>query len=160
MFHTGFVAFCVNHTVYGEVCTIVTQKFDVVKISEPICIVYDERFVIGKINKAFCLFFEALHVVVDLFDGHDTTHVATAGWVANHPGAATGQENWTVTVLLHVLHDHELNIVAHVQAICGWVKADIESNLLLTKKLTGFIRMGGLFDVATFSQHIIDVSFH
>ena len=132
LFHAGLVAFSVDHTVNAEVSAVVTQEFDVVEVSEPVGIVQDEGLIVREIDEACGLFFETLHVVVDLFHGHDATHIATTGWVADHAGATTCQEDWTVTMLLHVLHNHELNIVAHMQTVCGWVKANIERNFFLS----------------------------
>ena len=100
------------------------------------------------------------HIVVDHIDGHDAAHVAATGWVTDHAGAAAGKKDWAMAVLLHVLHDHEHDIVADVQAVGGRVEANIEGDLLLAEKLANFIRVGGLFNVATFGQYVVNVSFH
>ena len=101
-----------------------------------------------------------LHIVVDHIDGHHAAHVAASRWVADHPCAAAGQKDRAMAMLLHVLHDHKHDIVTDVQAVGGWVKANIESDLFLSEQLADLICVGGLFNVATFCQHVVNVSFH
>ena len=51
-------------------------------------------------------------------------------------------------------------VITDVQAVGGWVKANIEGDLFLSEQLADLICVGGLFNVATFCQHVVNVSFH
>ena len=51
-------------------------------------------------------------------------------------------------------HDHEGDEVAYMEAVCGGIEADIESDLFLSQQFSDFIWVGHLFQVAPLFQYI------
>ena len=88
--------------------------------------------------------------MVDGFHRHHLAHIASARGVAHHGGAAAQKGDGTMTGLLHMHHDHDLNKMTDMEAVRRGVKADIERDLLFFKKFFDLIFVGALFDISSF----------
>ncbi len=82
----------------------VTDKFNVIQISQPVRIVYHKRLAFTELDETAHLLLEAFAVMVNLLCGHHGTKVASAGRVTNHTGTAANQGDGTVACLLQSLH--------------------------------------------------------
>ena len=137
------------------------DKFHIVQIQQPIAVVYHDGAVFGlavKVDKTAHLLFEGSDVVQNGLLSHHFTHIGTAGGVANHAGAAAKQGDGTVSGLLHVRHNHNLNKMANVQAVGGWVKANVKGYLLFAQQVADAF-ICALLDVTALLQNIIYILF-
>ena len=157
--HALLVAFRAEHLVHGEMHADVAHEIEEVEVPKPFRVVGEDGGVFAfKRNKARHLLLETGGVVVELFPGHHAAHVRFAGRIADSGRAAAEQHNGPVAAALHVRHGHERNIVANVQAVRSGVKADIESDTLLSQKLMKFLGVRRLLDEAALCEYVVCVS--
>ena len=93
--------------------------------------------------------------MVDGFLGEHFAHVALAGWVADHTCAATKQRNRHVPSFLHPGHHHDLDKMAYMQAVCGWIETDVERNLVIIQQISNFFLICRLRDQTTRFQFVV-----
>ena len=75
-------------------------------------------------------------------------HIGFAGRVTNHAGTAAEQRNRHMPCALHMRHHHNLHEMAHMQAICRGIEADIELDFLILHQIPDLFLIGHLRDHA------------
>ena len=128
-----------EHVVDRKLGSDVAHEFQEVQVPKPVGIVDHQRLVLAEINEARHLLPEALAVVVDLLHRHHLAHVRPAGRITDHTGTAAHQRNRTIAGHLQPLHQAQRHKVAHMQAVCRRVKADIERGLPRVHKLSDLL---------------------
>ena len=106
----------------------IAKQIYIIKIQKPVCIVDHQCFTIGKIDETGHLFLEAVNIVLDGFFGHHLTHICSSGRITDHTGTAAEKCNRAVACHLQTFHQAECHEMSYMKAVCGRVKADIESS--------------------------------
>ena len=136
LLHPRLIALCGKHLVYGEVYAYLAHKVYIVETVQPIGVVdHDGCVVAFEVEELGHLLLKALAVVIDYLVGHHLTHVRLARRIAYLACAAADENNWLVSRLLHMAHDHQLDKVPHMQAVCRRVESYIERHALLRQQL-------------------------
>ena len=78
LFHSLLIAFRTKHIIYGEACSDITQKVNVVEFEKPIGIVYHNCLVLAELDKSLHLLSEAIAVVLNSLGSHHRTHICSA----------------------------------------------------------------------------------
>jgi len=129
LFHALLIAFRAQHVVHGEAGAHLPQKLNIIQIQQPVRIVDQHCLALGKIDKAAHLLSEAIDIVRNGLLRHHCAHIRAAGGVAHHCRTAADEGNGTVACHLQPLHQAKRHEMPHMQAVGGWVKADVKYRL-------------------------------
>ena len=122
-----------------------TQEIDIVQVHQPVGVVDHQRFAVCEVHKPFHLLFEAVNVVLNGLRRHHFTHIAFAGRVTDHAGAAAEQRDRPVSGPLQMRHHHQLHKVAHMQAVRCRIEPDVEGyRVTAAEQLPDFFLVGHL----------------
>ena len=163
LFHALLVALGTQHVVDGEVGTHLPQEFHIVQVKEPVGIVDHDGLVIGKVDKTAHLNLEAVNVVLDDLFCHHGAHIRPPGGVTHHARSSAQKSDRLVAGLLQALHQAQGHKVAHMEAVGGRVKPDVEGGLPVVDQVSYFCLIGNLGDQASGAEffknsHCVDTS--
>ena len=157
LLHPLLEAFGPQHVVHGEAGADVPDEVHVVQVQEPVSVVHHLGLALAEVDEPGHLLFEAVAVVLDGLLRHHGAHVGTAGGIADHGGAAADEGDGLVAGHLEALHQAQSHEVAHMEAVGGGVKADIEGGLAVVYKFPDLILVGHLGDQATGNQFFVNL---
>ena len=155
LLHALLVALGPEHVVHREAGAHFPQQLHIVEVHQPVGIVDHHGLALAELNEPLHLLFEAIAVVLDGLGGHHGAHVAAAGGVAHHAGAAADEGDGAVAHHLQPLHETQGHEVAHVEGVGGGVKADVEGGFAVVDHFSNFFLVGDLGDEATSHQFVV-----
>ncbi len=135
----------------------ITDKFDIVEITEPVGVVDHLGLAFAELDKAAHLLLKAFAVMVDHLHGHHFTQVLSAGRVADHAGAAADQGDGLVACHLQTLHQKQSHEMPNVKRIRCGIESDIEGSFAVIDELSDFLFTGDLCKQTSCLQFFIDL---
>src|SRR5690554_4008681 len=144
-FNALFDRFLCDHLVDSKMLTDVPQKTQHVDTGRPVIVVCQHGPIVAiKIDKPTDLGFKAFTPLLYYFSRVELTFLILEARIANQPGSATHQRDWTMPRLLKALEHQQGNQMPQMQTVCCRVKAAIKCHRPLRQMLSQLSFIGHL----------------